>query len=66
MRDGDMPALKAARTALTCPRVNETVANSACRLSFDGDRFGIDPSGVFGRMLGWNLPRRSLLRPQPQ
>ena len=26
-----MPALNAARTALTCPRVNETVATSACR-----------------------------------
>jgi hypothetical protein len=30
--DGLMPALNAARTALTCPRVNETVATSACCL----------------------------------
>jgi hypothetical protein len=30
--DGLMPALNAARTALTCPRVNETVAASTCCL----------------------------------
>jgi hypothetical protein len=28
--DGLMPALSAARTALTCPRFNETFATSAC------------------------------------
>ena len=32
INDGLMPALNAARTALTCPRVNETVATSTCRL----------------------------------
>jgi len=50
--------LKAARTALTCPRVNETVANAACRLSLDDDRFGIGTSGAFACTLGSNLPRR--------
>ena len=54
--DGVMPALKDARTALTCPRVNETVVNSAWRLFFDDDRSG--SSGGFGLMLGGNLPRR--------
>jgi hypothetical protein len=33
--DGLMPALNAARTALTCPRVNETVAAPTCRLGRD-------------------------------
>ena len=33
--DALMPALNAARTALTCPRVNETVATSNCRLGED-------------------------------
>src|SRR5713101_8321111 len=56
--DGLMPALSAARTALTCPRVNETVATSACRLSLDNDRFWTDLSGAFGTALGGNLPRR--------
>jgi recombinase len=32
INDGLMPALNAARTALTWPRVNETVATAACRL----------------------------------
>ena len=54
--DGVMPALKDARTALTCPRVNETVVNSGWRLFFDDDRSG--SSGGFGLMLGGNLPRR--------
>jgi hypothetical protein len=58
IRDGVIPALKAARTALTCPRVNETVANAACRLSLDDDRFGIGTSLAFACTLGSNLPRR--------
>jgi hypothetical protein len=33
IRDGVMPALKAARTALTCPRVNETATGSGCRFA---------------------------------
>ena len=52
--DGLMPALNAARTALICPRVNESVANSA--LSFDDDRFR-SSDGSFWR-LGGKLPRR--------
>ena len=54
--DGVMPASKAARTALTCPRANETFVNSARRLSFDDDRSG--STGGFGLTLGGNLPRR--------
>jgi hypothetical protein len=56
--DGLIPALSAARTALTCPRVNETFPNSACRLSLDDDCFGTGSSVEFGRTLGSNLPRR--------
>src|SRR6202023_3833292 len=56
--DGLMPALSAARTALTCPRVNETFATLACRWSFDGDCFRTDSSVEFGWMLGSNRPRR--------
>ena len=56
MRDGVMPTLKAARTALICPLVNEAV--SACRLTLDDKRFGIDASGVVARIPGGNLPRR--------
>jgi hypothetical protein len=56
--DGLIPALVAARTALTCPRVNETFATSACRWSFDGDCFRTDSSVGFGWMLGNNRPRR--------
>ena len=33
--DGLMPALNAARTAFTCPRVNAMVSTPACRLSGD-------------------------------
>jgi hypothetical protein len=43
IRDGVMPALNAARTALIRPRVNETSALSTCRrrdLSVADDRFG--------------------------
>jgi hypothetical protein len=58
MSDGLMPALSAARTALICPRVNETVATSARRLSLDDDRFGTKSCSVFGWTLGGNLPRR--------
>jgi hypothetical protein len=58
MRDGVMPALKAARTALICPRVNEAVRISACRLSVDEDRFGTDSSDAFARTVGGALPRR--------
>jgi len=55
--DGVMPALKDARTALTCPRVNEIVVNSARRLSFDDDgRSG--STGGLGLTFGGNLPRR--------
>ena len=44
IKDGLMPALNAARTALICPRGNETVATS-CRLwSVRDDRFGTDSS----------------------
>jgi hypothetical protein len=56
--DGLIPALVAARTALTCPLVNETFAPSACRWSFDGDCFRTDSSVGFGWMLGNNRPRR--------
>src|SRR5262245_21432296 len=35
MREGVMPAFKAARTALTWPRVNATLASSGCRRSGD-------------------------------
>ena len=42
MTDGLMPALAAARTALTCPLVKESVATSTCGpwddLSVRGDR----------------------------
>jgi hypothetical protein len=56
--DGLMPALSAARTALTCPGVSETVATSARRLSLDDDRFATDSPGAPGWPLGGNLPRR--------
>src|SRR5262245_3610408 len=35
MREGVIPALKAARTALTWPRVNATLDSSGCRRSGD-------------------------------
>src|SRR5215831_16426135 len=35
MREGVIPALKAARSALTWPRVNVTLASSGCRRSGD-------------------------------
>src|SRR6516164_8241464 len=35
MREGVIPALKAARTALTCPRVNATLGSCGCRRSGD-------------------------------
>jgi hypothetical protein len=55
IKDGLMPALNAARTALICPRGNETVATS-CRLwSVRDDRFGTDSSNS---PLGGDLPRR--------
>jgi hypothetical protein len=54
--DGLMPAMKAARTALICPRVSDTAAASTCRLwSVREDRFGTD-SSVW--TLGSALPRR--------
>jgi hypothetical protein len=53
--DGLIPALSAARTALTCPRVNES---SACPLSLDDDCFATGSSVGFGWALGGNLPRR--------
>ena len=57
--DGLMPALSAARTALTWPRVNETFATSACSLCFDDDCFGTDASVELGQTLvGSNRPRR--------
>ena len=56
--DGLMPALSAARTALTCPRVNETFATSACRLSLDDNCFRTGSSVGFGWTVGGNLPRR--------
>jgi hypothetical protein len=56
--DGLIPALSAARTALTCPRVNETFASSACRLSLDDDYLRTGSSVGFGWTLGDNLPRR--------
>jgi hypothetical protein len=58
IRDGVMPALEAARTALICPRVSETVAKSACRLFLDDERFNTGSSGVFAWTLGGDLPRR--------
>jgi hypothetical protein len=55
IKGGLMPALNAARTALICPRGNETVATS-CRLwSVRDDRFGTDSSNS---PLGGDLPRR--------
>jgi hypothetical protein len=57
--DGLMPALSAARTALTWPRVNETFATSACSLCLDDDCFGTDASVELGQTLvGSNRPRR--------
>jgi hypothetical protein len=56
--DGLMPALSAARTALTCPRVNETFATLACRLCLDDDCFAAGSFVGFGWALGGNLPRR--------
>ena len=54
-----MPALSAARTALTCPRVNETFVASACSLSLDDDCIGTDASVELGQTLvGSNRPRR--------
>jgi hypothetical protein len=66
--DGLIPALVAARTALTlvaartaltCPRVNEDFTTSACPLSLDGDCFWTDASFAVGHTLvGSNRPRR--------
>jgi hypothetical protein len=56
--DGLIPALVAARTALTCPRVNETFDTSACRLSLDDHCFRTGSSVGFGWTRGDNLPRR--------
>jgi hypothetical protein len=56
--DGLTPALSAARTALSCPRVNETVVTSARRLFPDDDCFRTGSSVAFGWTLGGNLPRR--------
>src|SRR5260370_19417397 len=56
--DGLIPALVAARTALTCPRVNETFVASACPLCLDGDCFWTGSSVGFGSALAGNLPRR--------
>ena len=54
--DGLMPALKAARTALICPRVSDTVATSPCRrCSVREDRFGTDSSAW---PIAGALPRR--------
>jgi hypothetical protein len=51
-----MPALKAARTALICPRVSDTVPGSSCRLwSVREDRFGTDSSTW---PIDGDLPRR--------
>ena len=58
IRDGVMPALKAARTALICPRGSETVAKSACCLFLADERFDTGSSGVFACTLGGGLPRR--------
>ena len=41
MREGVIPALKAARTALTWPRVNATLGSSGCRRSGDSS-VGVD------------------------
>jgi hypothetical protein len=56
--DGLIPALVAARTALTCPRVNETFATSVCSLCLDDDCFATGSFVGFGWALGGNLPRR--------
>jgi hypothetical protein len=56
--DGLIPALVAARTALTCPRVNETFATSVCPLCLDDDCFATGSSVGFGWALGGNRPRR--------
>jgi hypothetical protein len=59
--DGLMPALSAARTALTWPRVNETFATSVCSLCLDDDCFGTGASVELGKTLvGSNRPRRSI------
>ena len=59
---GLMPALNAARTAFTCPRVKDIVATSTFRpgkdLPVDAERFGTDSRRVLVRWLGDNLPRR--------
>jgi hypothetical protein len=53
IKDGLMPALNAARTALICPRVNVTAAISVCRAFFvPAERFGT------GASAGGDLPRR--------
>src|SRR5207237_6749320 len=55
--DDLIPALVAARTALTCPRVNETFAISVCPLCLDDDCFATGSSVGFVSALGGNLPR---------
>jgi len=58
IRDGVIPALYAAWTALICPRVNEPVGNSTGPLRHDA-RFG--SSGGFGSTFGRNLPPLRLI-----
>jgi hypothetical protein len=56
IKDGLIPALNEARTALIWPRVNVTVSDSACRLpSVRGDCFDVLLSAL---TLGTGLPRR--------
>jgi hypothetical protein len=52
MRDGVMPALKAARTALSCPRVNEAVRISDCRLRTVLTALRMSASWSISSMLG--------------
>src|SRR5207247_1294951 len=53
---GLTPALNAARTAFTCPRVKEIAATSTLRLGkdlpVDAERFGTDSRRVLVRRLG--------------
>ena len=57
IRDDLMPALNAARTAFTCPRVNETVAASTCRLWED---LSVRDERLVVCSVGGNLPRRPI------
>jgi hypothetical protein len=58
MREGVIPALKVARTALTWPCVNATLGSGSCRRS-DSGSFAIDGSEVRSPGLTWVVGRTS-------